>query len=212
MTEQEASNAVDAAAAIAVGGVDAIVAAALDQPTIDTSVWNDAETTEPMLKGPCSPVCTISKFAPAVSGDGNLYGWSFDLVLDEPVDTNLGGQFPPGKSFNFLKVFTVAKDPSDVVKAKATKGRALKVIAALNGIVVEKSDSAQAILAKMTAAGVTALAQTPLPTDRDQSHYDQHVGKHVKAHLKPNGLDKNGYPQVDLQGLTAVVGAQPSPY
>lgn len=208
MTEQEASNTVDAAAA----AIDPNAQSTTDAPTIDTSVWNDAETAEPMLKGPCSPLVTIDKFAPAVSGDGNLYGWSLDVHLEEPVPTNLGGEFPIGKSFNFLKVFTVAKDPNDVAKSKATKGRALKIIAALNGIPVEKSDSAATILAKMQAAGVTALAQTPLPTDRDQSHYDQHVGKKVKAHLKPNGLDKNGYPQVDLQGLTAVVGAQPNPY
>lgn len=202
MTEEQANAAVDAN--VATPAVDPNA-----QPTIDTSVWNDAETAEPMLKGPCSPVCTIAKFAPAVSGDGHLYGWSFDLVLDEPVDTNLGGQFPVGKSFNYLKVFTVAKDPNDAAKIKATKGRALKVVAALQGVVVEKTDSAPAILAKLAAAGKQPL---PLPDDRDQAHYDQHVGKKVKAHLKPNGLDKNGYPQVDLQGMTAVVEAQQAPY
>lgn len=206
MTEQEANAAVDA-------GLPATPAVDPNaQPTIDTSVWNDAETAEPLLAGPCSPVVTIAKFGPAASSDGHIYGWSFDLVLDEEMPTNLGGKFPVGKSFNYLKVFTVAKDPNDTVKTKAAKGKALKIIAALNGVEVARADSAPTIVGKMQAAGATALSMMPSPQDRDQSHYDQHVGKKVKAFLRPDGLDRNGYPQVALGGMAPVAGATQSPY
>lgn len=205
MTEEQASNAVDQQPA-----APAVEQPVPDAPVIDTSWLDNTGLSEPMLKGPCSPVCTIAKFSPAIKADsGEMYGMSLDLVLDEPVDDNQGGQIPVGKSFNYMKVFTAVTDKKPIERVNRIVGN---MIAALNGIVIDPKTDPGDRRAKAALAALPPLAKTPSPQDRDQSHYDQHVGKKVKAHLKPNGVDKNGFPQVDLMGLSAVPGTAQSPY
>lgn len=181
-----------------------------DAPEIDTSWMDNATTEEPVLKGPTTFQGTLVKFGPRTKQDtGAVFGWTMDVAADVEVPHNLGGSFPVGKTFPFLSVFTTPSEGSTPDQVKSTNGRVLKLVAALFGVPTARQESAAAIKAKLLALGVPLV---PSPTDANQAHYDQHVGKKFNFTLKPDKVSDKGYMQYKLVAVAPVVGTEQQPY